>query len=164
MAGPKKRARRSRRRVVAAGVLAALLAGVAIYFTIGGWWPGPCTVGFSGTAVNVTASGWGSGAECQVLAGGFLPGTDQHFSQSVSPFGDIVCVGQVPVYLGPMIGMSVKAPTWLQWPLLWHEAQAVDEPGYWGLGDWKIGVAVTVRDTGFHTLGNEACSGFGQPG
>ena len=154
---------------------------------LGGVWgilPGSCTVAYSGTAVNITASGWGSGAACQALEQGRLnvAGTStqstggSYASPTGQPFGDLVCEDRMNAAAGPQLGLFVNLPydlrpdgATLAWPgvmlptLLgpfFDEAQAVGSPSYIGL-PWQGTVQVWVRDTGAHVAGQSACDQLG---
>jgi hypothetical protein len=160
---------------------------VLIVVILGGAWgilPGSCTVAYGGTAVNITATGWGSGAACQSLESGRLsvegttaqPGGGSNAEPMSQPFGDLVCVDRMPVQAGPTVGIqpvlgyNIEADgahpdgfaSFLGHVLgpFFQPAQAVGTPSYIGL-PWHGTVQVWVRDTGLRIAGQSACDELG---
>ena len=75
-----------------AGALAAVVVVVATLILARSYLPIPCTVGASGTALNVTADGWGAGKACETMMNTVSSSVNGFAPYSTNPFGQVVCV------------------------------------------------------------------------
>jgi hypothetical protein len=166
-------------------LLGAATLVVLILVVLAGIWgilPSSCTVVYGGTALNITASGWGSGGACQALENGRLSiqgTTIQPEGGSVAqplgqPSGDLVCVDRMPVTAGPVLriqpvlGYNADGTPDAFNSFLEHvfgpffvSAQSVGSPSRIGL-PWSGTVQVWVRDTGLRLAGQNACDQLGR--
>jgi hypothetical protein len=168
-------------------LLMAATVTLLILIVLAGLWgilPGSCTVAYGGTAVNITATGWASGAACQALENGRLTiegtTTQSGGGSNAEPvnqsYGDLVCVDRMPVQAGPtfgiqrVLGYTVDAtgahPDAFNSFLakvfgpFFDPAQAVGTPSHIGL-PWYGTVQVWIRDTGLRLGGQNACAQLG---
>jgi hypothetical protein len=80
------------RRGASLGVVVAILIVVAALFVARPYLPIPCTVGASGTALNITADGWGAGKACETMMNSASTNISGFAPYSTNSFGQVVCV------------------------------------------------------------------------
>lgn len=73
----------------AAGVIVAIIVGLLIARP---YLPIPCTVGASGSALNVTVDGWAAGKACDAMMNTASFNVNGFTPYSTNPFGNVVCV------------------------------------------------------------------------
>jgi hypothetical protein len=75
-----------------AGVVGAIVLVVAVLILARPYLPISCTVGAAGTALNVTAGGWGAGKACETMMNTASTNVNGFTPYSTNPFGQVVCV------------------------------------------------------------------------
>lgn len=75
-----------------AGAIGVVVIVVAALIFVRPYLPISCTVGASGTALNVTADGWGAGRACETMMNTESTNVSGFTPYSTNPFGQVVCV------------------------------------------------------------------------
>src|SRR6266568_9476580 len=75
-----------------AGAIGAVVVVVAALILARPYLPISCTVGASGTALNVSADGWGAGKACEAMMNKVSTNVNGFTPYSTNPFGQVVCV------------------------------------------------------------------------